>query len=622
MVDKQEPNAESGAKSNDNQLRDVSKRLNDVMGLLRIQRDTLRKRGINLPTGAMDSLRTLRKRLETLSRTVADSQQELVSLRALAKTSALINSERNVDDVLNQVMDTVISLTGAERGYIMLRDPKTGILEPEVARGMDAASLDSSEGVIVSRTIVNMVADSGEPILTDNASMDERYQRQESVAGLKLRSILAVPLKSHDQVIGVVYCDNRIMSGLFKQHELGVLTSFANQAVVAIENATLFESVRDRLAEVTEIQNRMGNLFDSVTSGIITVDENGLILVANQTAESITHQKDIEGQLLKDILPAMGDSFYAMLETVRTTETQHGKDYDDLLVDNASRSWAVIASPLRGENGTQGVALVIEDLTEQRKSEMQIRETRRYMPPALVDTLKGVDINTVGSEEREITAVFADIRGFTSFSEKLEPDALMSIINKYLSLASDAITFGEGIVDKYMGDAVTGLFNTQLNPQTDHAARAVQTALHLVHDMNGMHLNMESDGLSNEIVHFGIGIHTGPAVLGNVGGKDRKEFSALGEAMDICKYLQEQAGAGEVAISEYTYDQVRDHFECEEILEPARPKEAYQHIKCYKVVKTKKAVILDPELADLKAEMADFLDEFGDLSDLVADLDD
>jgi adenylate cyclase len=192
---------------------------------------------------------------------------------------------------------------------------------------------------------------------------------------------------------------------------------------------------------------------------------------------------------------------------------------------------------------------------------------------------------------------------------------LMNIINKYLSLASDAISFGEGIVDKYMGDAVTGLFNTQLNPQDDHAARAIQTALHLVHDMLGMHLTMESDGLANEIVFYGIGVHTGPAVLGNVGGKDRKEFSALGEAMDICKYLQEQAGAGEVVISEYTYNQVQDDFECQPVLELARPKAGYEHIKCYKVVKPKRAVILDPELRGL-------LDELGDLSDLVADLDD
>jgi hypothetical protein len=92
--------------------------------------------------------------------------------------------------------------------------------------------------------------------------------------------------------------------------------------------------------------------------------------------------------------------------------------------------------------------------------------------------------------------------------------------------------------------------------------------------------------------------------------------------MDICKYLQEQAGAGEVVISEYTYSLVREHFACEEILELARPKEGYSHIKCFKVVKTLQAIILDPELASLRDEMADLMGELGDLSDLVADLDD
>jgi adenylate cyclase len=612
MVDKLEPNAESvnGAVE---QLNSVTKRVNDVMGILRTQRDTLRQKNINLPSGALDSLRILKKAMESLVHSVENGRQELTSLRALAETSALINSGQKVADVLNQVMDTVIALTGAERGYIMLRNADTGEFEPEVARGMDASNLDGTEGMIVSRTIVNKVAETGEAILTDNASTDIRYQGQESVAGFKLRSILAVPLKSRNHVIGVVYCDNRFAVGLFKQHALDVLTSFANQAAVAIENATLFESVRLRLAEITEIQNRMDALFDSVTSGIITTDERGKIIIANEAAETITHQTDIEGKLLSEVLPPMDISFYAMLDDVRKNGTEHTNDYE-LVVGSHSRSWTVIATPLRGDNGTQGVAVVIEDLTEQRKGEMQIRETRRYVPPALIDSLKGMDINEVGSEEREITALFADIRGFTSFSEKLQPDVLMNIINKYLSLASDAIAFGEGIVDKYMGDAVTGLFNTQLNPQDDHAARAIQTALHLVHDMLGMHMNMESDGASNEIAFFGLGVHTGPAVLGNVGGKDRKEFSALGEAMDICKFLQEQAGPGEVVISDYTYNRVQDNFECVPV-EISRPKAGYEDIKCYRVVKPTRAVILDPELRDL-------LDELGDLSDLVADLDD
>jgi adenylate cyclase len=190
----------------------------------------------------------------------------------------------------------------------------------------------------------------------------------------------------------------------------------------------------------------------------------------------------------------------------------------------------------------------------------------------------------VSGQEREITALFADVRGITTFSENLEPEELMQVINKYMSLASDAINLFEGVVDKYLGDAVTGLFNTPLNPQGDHVRRAVQAALHLVHDLRAQHEVLPE----SERLFYGIGIHTGPAVLGNVGGQDRKEFAALGEATNICKYLQEQAGPGEIIISGATLSHIEDQFEVEPVTELNRPKAGYEHIECYRVVKRKK----------------------------------
>ncbi|MEL7235409.1 MAG: GAF domain-containing protein, partial [Chloroflexota bacterium] len=118
-------------------------------------------------------------------------------LRALADTTALIASTLDVDEVLNQVMDTVVRLTGAERGYIVLKNKETGEMEFRVARGMAQEQLDQSE-FIVSRTIVNRVTETAKPVLTDNASADPRFQEQKSIVGFALRSILAVPLTSRD----------------------------------------------------------------------------------------------------------------------------------------------------------------------------------------------------------------------------------------------------------------------------------------------------------------------------------------------------------------------------------------------------------------------------------------
>jgi PAS domain S-box-containing protein len=580
-------------------LRELNKRLNDVIDLLRVQRDTLRDRGVNLPSGSLDSLRTLKKRLEILTRSITESQQELRSLRALAKTTALINSSQNSDEVLNEVMDTVIALTGAERGYIMLKNEATSELEYRVARGMDQETL-SADSMIVSKTIVNNVADTGESVLSDNASQDERYQGQHSIVNFQLRSILAVPLKVRNEVIGVVYCDNRFLQGLFKQTELEVLTAFANQAAVAIENARLFEATQARIQEVSAIKDRMDNLFTSIANGVLTIDKNGQVLISNATMQAIAHQETtMIGKALSDVMPVMPEIFHQVVQLVQETGEQHTLDIE-LDIAGETCFWTMIASPLRDDNGIQGVAMVIDDITQQKRSDSQLKETKVYLPSALVDSMGSIDIEKIESEEREISAMFADVRGFTTFSESLDPQELMRVINKYLTIASDSISLFEGIVDKYMGDAVTGLFNTQLNPQPDHANRAIQAAMQLVLDLHAMHEILPE----GERLFYGIGVHSGPAVLGNTGGKGRREFSALGEAPDICKYLQEQAGPGEVIISEDTARMVSNQWDCEPT-PVKRYKKGYEQINCYRVIRRKKgatSAFIDEELLALLAD--------------------
>jgi len=583
----------------------VERRLGDVMNLLRAQSEVLKQRGMNLPSGAVNSLRQLKRQVGTLNLNAGSTTDELRSLRALADTTALINSSLDTDEVLNQVMDTVISLTGAERGYIVLKNAASGELEFRVARGMDAASLDSSKGLIVSKTIVNSVADSGEALLTDNASDDERFQNQQSIVGNQLRSILAVPLKVRDNVIGVVYCDNRVFSGLFKRSDLSTLEAFASQAAVAIENARLFENARLSLRDATNIRDRMQNIFTSVANGIITTDANGLVIAGNVAVEEILNENSVAGKVLNDVLPVLDDSFQNALTQVKNTDTQQFVTVYPVVEGLGEREWNVNIAPLMNALGEPaGVAMVIDDVTQERANESRILEARRYLPAALVESFRDQDILDVGAQEREITALFADVRGFTSFSEKLEPEELMRVINRYLSIASDAISLFEGIVDKYMGDAVTGLWNTQLNPQSDHAVRAVQAAMQLRLDLYALHEVMPDD----ERLFYGIGIHSGEAVLGNVGGAERREFSALGAATDICKYLQEQAGPGEVIISENTYELVQDVFECELQTEVVREKKGYEDIKFYKVLKRKKgsntsSLFIDDELLDLLGDL-------------------
>ena len=580
-------------------VRQMKRKVNDATQLLRAQADLLRQRGMALSPDALDALRNLKTRVETLEKVIGDVSTELRSLRALARTTALVNSAKSTDEVLNQVMDTVIELTKAERGYIMLKDEQ-GELQFRVARGLTQEDVgeDSQGGKIVSLSIVRQVANTGESVLTDNASSDSSYSNNASIVNFQLRSILAVPLKLREQVVGVVYCDNRFMTALFKPSDEELLTAFANQAAVALENARLFEATQQRLAEVTAIRDRMDNIFTSIDSGIITLNLDQQVIVCNNAAERIIGTELI-GKRLQDCLPNMPNNFWATLDLLsgsiasRTVECQPD-------TAKGPRYWHFNISPLlMGDRQIIGLALVLDDLTDQRARQSQLDEVQRYLPAGLVN--KSHDLDT-GAQEREITAIFSDVRGFTTFSEKLQPQELMTVINKYLSLASDAINFVEGVVDKYMGDAVTGLFNTQLNPQEDHAARAVQAALQLISDLKAQHEVLAED----ERLYYGIGIHTAVSVLGIVGGKSRKEFTAMGDASDVAKYLQEQAGRGEIIISAATYQLEKDQYECELQTEVQRPKPGEENIVFYRVIRRKKggtSAFIDKELLDLLGDL-------------------
>ncbi|MBN2305909.1 MAG: SpoIIE family protein phosphatase [Anaerolineae bacterium] len=174
-------------------------------------------------------------------------------LATLYEITRTLNSSLDLDEVLENIMDRVIEVTGAERGFLMLYDEKQDDLVFKVARGIDRSDLESPE-FQVSTTILERVRESGQALLTDNAQYDNRFKRGESIMILGLRSILCVPIPIKEKLIGVVYVDNRLHVGLFNKGHLELLTAFASQAGVAIENARLYQVAVEKGRMEQELQ--------------------------------------------------------------------------------------------------------------------------------------------------------------------------------------------------------------------------------------------------------------------------------------------------------------------------------------------------------------------------------
>ncbi len=232
-------------------LSSIQQSFQDVRALLATLTGSLAK------GGGAESLESVRE-MSRVTQSLVELEQAVVDqlrvqenqLAALMKVGQMINSSLGKKRVLEEVMDRLIELMHAQRGFLMLKRPN-GELEVEVARGIDRINLEE-EVFRVSRTIVQRVAATGETILTTNAQEDPRFENQLSVAAFRLRSILCAPLKIKDDLIGVIYVDNRARSGIFREQDQNLITAFADQAAVAIDNAQLFEDLQRKNRELEE----------------------------------------------------------------------------------------------------------------------------------------------------------------------------------------------------------------------------------------------------------------------------------------------------------------------------------------------------------------------------------
>ncbi len=520
----------------------------EVKTALKNQAELLQMRGIALPPGILNNLDGMEGDLGSLQKNLGGESTELLQLRTLAATSALINSSRDLDTVFARAMDEVIRLTGAERGYIVLIDPQSGERVLRIARDLDSGVNATFQG---SNTILTEVLTGGEPLLADNAYKDPRFENRGTVTQNALRSVLCVPLKNKaGEVVGAVYVDNRLLAGIFDRRVLTILQGFANQMAVAIENANLFTQGQTNLNDITQLNEVRENVFGSIESGVITTDSVDAIRTINAAAASILdcQRETALNRSLTDMLPVVtndrlnqihgGDESQSFEETI---ETARGE-----------KIISIKLSPLKDANGqTEGVAVVLDDVTEQREREAKLSIMRRYLPPAMVDNIEQISGLALGGERRDLTCMYVDVRPLSTFPHDLRPREVMALLNEYHDVATACIHNSKGVIDKYMGTEIMVLYNTQLNPMENHAYEALEAALLMRDAFIKLY---EWQGINPDPHFFRIGIHSGVATTGNVGSISRRDFTALGDTINLSHRLLENAKPGQILVSQSCCD--------------------------------------------------------------------
>jgi len=204
----------------------------------------------------------------------------------------------------------------------------------------------------------------------------------------------------------------------------------------------------------------------------------------------------------------------------------------------------------------------------------------RYISPQIArEIVNRADIGELhlGGEQREVSVLFADIRNFTRISEQLPPEAVVEMLNTYLSAVTDAVVQHDGIVNKFGGDNIMAVWNAPQS-QPEHALSAVQAAWEAQQKIAEL---QQSDN-RRLLVQFGIGINTGIALAGNIGSVGRTEYTVIGDSVNVASRICSSAPGGEVWIGADTYNQTKDCIEAEK-LEAQRLKGKSAPIEVYRV---------------------------------------
>jgi len=465
-----------------------------------------------------------------------------------------VTADIKLGSLLQKVMGEATRLLNAERSTLFLNDEKTGELWSEVGQGLESLQirLPNTAG------IAGAVFTSGKTINIPYAYADLRFNPAfDKKTGYFTRSILCVPIVNKaGKIIGVTQVLNK-RGGPFSAEDESRLRAFTAQISIALENAKLF-------ADVQQIKNYNEAMLESMSNGVITLDSQEKIVTCNEAGQRILRANGavIVGQQAGEFFGAANTWIMDKLRRVEINEeAEHLMDVE-LVLGEETRSVNLSVQPLLSmEKKRIGWMLMIEDIS----SEKRLRSTMsRYMDPGIADQMVANGAEMLGGKNVPATVLFSDIRSFTTITEQLGAQGTVTMLNEYFTLMVDCIQREEGMLDKFIGDAIMAAFGIPVGHEDD-PDRAVRTAIAMVSELRNW--NQVRAGEGKPPVEIGIGLNTDLVVSGNIGSKKRMDYTIIGDGVNLAARLEsacKQYGA-RILISEFTYRALRGTYRTREV---------------------------------------------------------
>jgi len=479
-------------------------------------------------------------------------QQEAEFLNVVSDVS----SEINLGPLLQMIMSAITKMLQADRSTLFLNDEKTNELYTQIGQGLGATNIRLPNHL----GIAGAVFTSGETVNIPYAYADLRFNPAfDKKTGYFTRSILCCPVINKDgKVIGVTQVLNK-KGGPFSKEDEKRLTAFTSQIAIGLENAQLF-------ADVQQMKNYNESMLESMSNAVLTFDEEGTIVTCNAAGSRILNvaQDDIIGQ--KDAEFFTGDNSWMVDRLNMVRESNEADIFLDAILkitdDGQETSINVTTLPLMDKDSKAiGTMVMMEDISSEKRMKSTMS---RYMDPGLADKLMGGGEEILGGQSSIATVLFSDVRSFTTLSEELGAQGIVSLLNEYFTVMVDCLNKEEGMLDKFIGDAMMAIFGTPF-PHDDDPDRAVRCAIDMMNKLREFNQERVAKGMME--IDIGIGLNTDNVVSGNIGSPKRMDYTVIGDGVNLAARLEsgtKQYGA-HILISEFTFKALRGTYRYREM---------------------------------------------------------
>ncbi len=475
-----------------------------------------------------------------------------------------VTAEIELGALLQRVMVEVTRMLNADRATLFLNDTRSNELFSRVAMGEELGEIRLPNNVGIAGTVFQSKATVNIPHAYADLRFNPAFDKQ---SGYFTRSILCVPiLNKEGECIGCTQVLNKVGGG-FTEEDESRLKAFTQQVAIALENAKLFE-------DVTKERAYNHSMLASMSNGVITINEDGVIITCNKAGSNILklHSNDVIGRKATDVF--FGDKEWFQEKIQECNEIKKDIFVMDVSFavgtgDNGSEetvSANLSFMPLESQDpdgrtdqnsSHLGSMIVLEDISDEKRMKSTMA---RYIDPSIADQLMSDGSDIMGGQETVATVLFSDVRSFTTITEALGAQGTVTLLNEYFDIMVETISEQGGVVDKFIGDAIMAGFGIPIAHEDDED-RSVRAGINMIKRLWQWNLAREQKGQMP--IDMGLGINTDMLVSGNIGSSKRMDYTMIGDGVNLAARLESacKSYSAKVLISDFTFQKLKGTYQ-------------------------------------------------------------